>query len=170
MSIDNPGNFFTGDSFEDDENNDPQGQKPMRIYGRQLFKKSVDILNVTQSICDLMPDGEYEEITKGLMLQNAVLVPAKIKGSLAANDIYRIMMENAVIIKVNICELNDQLWACDEIHGIEKKYIEVLREEIALFKMIFIHWVDSFDRENDYPDEWHLFNNPANFPDEDDDE
>lgn len=170
MSIDNPGNFFTGGNFDDEENEDPQKDKPMRIYGRQLYKKAVDILNVTQTICDLMPDDEYEEMTKGLMLQNAMLIPAKIRGSLAVDDIYSIVMENAVIIKVNVCELKAQLWACDEIHGIEKKYIEVLREEIELFKEIFINWVTSFEKDNDYPDDWYLFNDPASFPTEEDDD
>lgn len=168
MSFDNPGNFFTGGSFDDEESDDPDGWKPARIFGRQLYQKAIDILNLTQTLCDLMPDEEYEEMTKSLMLQNAMIIPAKIRGGMAVDDVYSIVMENAVIIKVNICELKAQLWACDEIHGIEKEYIQVLRNEIEQFKEIFIQWVSSFDKASDYPDEWHLFNDPSSFPDEED--
>ncbi|MFZ4768829.1 MAG: hypothetical protein ACOYLO_01525, partial [Ferruginibacter sp.] len=49
------------------------------------------------------------------------------------------------------------------IHGIEKKYTEVLKEEIKIFKMLFIDWVGSFEKEKDLPDDWHLFNDPNSF-------
>jgi hypothetical protein len=165
MDTDNPGNFFLPDDFEDADGLNEGHLKPVKIYGKQLYKKAIQILHLTQTICDLMAEEEYEEMTKGLMLQNAMVIPAKIRGAMAVDDVYSIVMENAVIIKVNVCELKAQLWACDEIHGVEKKYLEVLREEIAVFKTIFIQWVTSFDKENDLPDDWYLFNDPANFPD-----
>jgi hypothetical protein len=167
MSSDNPGNFFRAGDFEDDDNENSDNWKPVKIYGKALYKKAIDILNVTQTICDLMPDEEYEEMTKGLMLSNALIISAKIRAAMAVDDVYSLVMENAVIIKVNVCELKAQLWACNEIHGIEKKYIEVLKEEIDHFKKIFIQWVTTFDKENDLPDEWFLFNDPTSFPDDD---
>ena len=82
-------------------------------------------------------------------------------------NVYCLVMERAVIIKVNVRELKTQPWACEELHGIENKYIAVLRDEIEIFKQIFIQWVSCFDKENDLPDDWHLFNDPASFPDDD---
>ncbi len=166
MSTDNPGNFFGQHDFEEDDKNG-ESWKPVKINGKALYKKAIDILNLTQTICDLLPDDEFEEMTKGLMLQNAMIIPAKIRGAIAINDVYSLLMETAVIIKVNICELKAQLWACDEIHGIEKKYLEVLREEIEIFRGIFIQWISCFDKVNDLPDEWHLFNDPNSFPADD---
>lgn len=160
MSIDNPGSFFSADDFKKDENS----WKPIKINGELLYKKSVDILNLSNTICDLLED----EMTKGLIMQNAMVIPAKIRSAMAIDEVYSLVMENAVIVKVNICELNAQLWACEEIYGVEKKYIDVLREEIESFKKIFIDWVSSFDKANDHPDEWHLFNDPNDFPEEDD--
>ena len=165
MSTDNPGNFFDHQSYDDDENAD--AWKPVKIHGNALFKKSIDILNITRTIGDLLADAEGGEDTARLMMDNAMIVPAKIKGAMSMDDVYSLVMERAVIIKVNITELKTQLWACEEIHGIEKKYIAVLKDEIEIFKQLFILWVTSFDKEKDLPDDWHLFNDPASFPADD---
>ncbi|MEP7142858.1 MAG: hypothetical protein ABI707_08310 [Ferruginibacter sp.] len=168
MSDDNLGNFFDAENFNDESGeSDHESWKPLKIHGNALFKKAIDILNLTETICDVLPDDEHAEITRRLMLENAMIIPAKIKGALGVDEVYSIVMESAVIIKVNICQLKAQLWACNAIHDIEEKYLDVLKDEIEVFKKIFIQWVSSFDKENDLPDEWHLFNDPATFPDDD---
>lgn len=101
------------------------------------------------------------------MIENAVIVPAKIRGALYMDDVYSLVMERAVIIKVNITELKTQPWACEEMHGIEKKYVAVLKDEIEIFKQIFIQRVTSFNKEKDLPGDWHLFNDPGSFPSDD---
>jgi len=53
------------------------------------------------------------------------------------------------------------------MHGIETKYTEVLKKEIETFKALFIQWIRSFDKSNDLPDDWHLFNDPSTFPEDD---
>jgi hypothetical protein len=42
-----------------------------------------------------------------------------------------------------------------------------LHNEIDLFKDLFVNWVNSFSKENDLPDAWHLFNDPTTFKEED---
>jgi hypothetical protein len=162
----NLGNFLDADDFHDREDDDNESWKPIKVHAKELFRKAVDIHNITQTICDLLPE-EDNGFTEGLMLQNASVIMAKIKGATAVDDVYSIVMESAVIIKVNICELKAQLWACKEIHGVEEKYTEVLKKEIEAFKEIFIKWVSCFDKTKDLPDDWHLFNNPADFPEDD---
>jgi hypothetical protein len=169
MSDDNLGNFFDPDHFEDEENDGSENWKPIKVQGKALFAKAIDILNLSQTICDLLPENDdHAETTQRLILENASIITAKIKGAMAVDDTYSLVMENAVIIKVNICELKAQLWACEALHGIEEKYIAVMRHEIDAFKKIFVQWVNCFDKENDLPDEWHLFNNPASFSDDED--
>lgn len=168
MSDDNLGNFFDAESFKNtDEESNSENWKPVKIYGNELFKKAIDILNLVETIGDLLPEDDHAEITKRLMLENAMTVPAKIKGALAVDEVYSIVMESAVIIKVNICQLKAQLWACSTLHNIEEKYLDVLKVEIEKFRTIFIQWVGAFDKENDLPDEWHLFNDPDTFPADD---
>ena len=168
MSDNNLGNFFDAENFKNEsDDRNSENWKPVKFFGNELFKKGIDILNLTRTICDVLPVDEHAEITKQLMMENAMLVTSKIKGAMAIDEVYSLVMENAVIIKVNICQLKDQLWACNAIHEVEQKYLDVLNDEIESFKKIFIQWVGSFDKENDLPDEWHLFNDPAKFPEDD---
>ena len=125
MSTDNPGNFFGFLPFREDENED--SWKPVKIHGKALFNKSIDILNLSQTICDLLEAEENGEGTGRLIMENAMIVSAKIRGAIVVDHVYSLAMENAVIIKVNICELKTQLWACEEIHEIDEKYIAVLK-------------------------------------------
>jgi hypothetical protein len=168
MSDNNLGNFFDAHNFKDDsDNRNGENWKPVKVFGNELFKKAIDVLNLTKTICDVMPADDHAEITRGLMLENAMIVPAKIKGAMAVDDVYSLVMENAVLIKVNICQLKEQLWACNAFHEVDQKYLDVLNDEISAFKKIFIQWVSSFEKENDLPDDWHLFNDPASFPEDD---
>ena len=162
MTNDNLGNFFNADDFGDDEENE-DSWKPIKVNGNALFKKSIDILNLTQSLCDVLPETEQAENTKRLMLENSMVVATKIKGAISVDEVYSIVMENAVVIKINIVQLKAQLVACNALHGIEENYLDVLSNEIAVFKKIFILWVKCFDKENDLPDDWYLFNDPSTF-------
>ena len=164
-STDNPGGFVGKEDWEDD--GDEDFWKPIKVAGRELYNKSIDILNLSSGICDLLDDAEDGKLTQQLMMENAIRIPAKIRGGMAVDDIYSLVMENAVIIKVNVSELKAQLWACEQLNGIEKKYVDVLKEEIEIFKSLFINWVKCFDRNNDLPDDWWLFNDPDNFKEED---
>jgi hypothetical protein len=150
MSDDNIGRFFSYDDMaDDDEDEKRESWKPIKQHGNALPE-----------------DDDHAESTKYMIMQNAYLIPAKIKGAMAM-EYYSLMIENAVIVKVNAVELRTALWACNTLHGIEQQYIDVLRNEIEAFRKIFIDWISSFDKENDLPDEWHLFNDPASFPDDD---
>ena len=162
---DNPGGFMSKHDWDDEDKED--FWKPIKVAGRDLYNKSIDILNLSSTICDLLDDAEDGKLTQQLIMENAYRIPAKIRGGMAVDEVYSLVMENAVIIKVNISELKAQLWACEEINGIEKKYVDVLKEEIAIFKTLFITWVKCFDKSNDHPDDWWLFNNPESFTDDD---
>jgi hypothetical protein len=165
MGDDNIGRFFNYHDMGDDGDEKSENWKPVKQYGKALYRKSIDILNLARTIGDMLPEDEDADSTRHLILENAYLVPAKIKGAMVM-EYYSLMMENAVIIKVNICQLREQLWACKEFHGLEQQYIDVLRNEIDDFRKIFINWIASFDKKNDLPDEWHLFNDPSAFPDD----
>ena len=43
----------------------------------------------------------------------------------------------------------------------------MMKVESAVFKELFIQWIKAFDKTNDLPDDWHLFNDPSTFPDDD---
>ncbi len=164
MSNDNLGNFFDAGDFGEEEDN-AEHWKPLKLLGNALFKKSIEILNLSESLCDVIPENDHSDAAKRILLQNAVAVPAKIKIAMAVDEIYSFVMENAVLIKVNMVQLQEQLIALGGLHNVEEKYLDVLRKEIEEFRKIFVKWISFFEKENDFPDEWQLFNNPSNFPD-----
>lgn len=165
MSDDNIGRFMS--YHDDDDDDDNESWKPVNQFGKALYRKSVDILNLAQTLCDMLPENDdHAAHTEHMIMQNACIIPAKIKGAMAM-EYYSLMIENAVIVKVNAVELCTALWACSTMHGIDQKYVDVIREEIEVFRKIFINWVGAFDKTNDLPDEWHLFNDPASFPEDD---
>ena len=139
MSDDNIGRFFSYDDMDDaDDDEKSESWKPIKQHGNALYRKSIDILNLAQTMCDMLPeDDDHAESTKHMIMQNAYLIPAKIKGAMAM-EYYSLMIENAVIVKVNAVELRTALWACNTLHGIEQQYTDVLRNEIEAFRKIFI--------------------------------
>ena len=107
MSKDNIGNFHDPGDFEDDDEEKDEAWKPENIFGKELFSKSIEILNHTETICSMLPEeeGGVADFTHRLMMENASIIPAKIKGAMGM-DIYCLMMENAVIIKGFFQKLN----------------------------------------------------------------
>jgi hypothetical protein len=41
---------------------------------------------------------------------------------------------------------------------IEPRYMELLKAEIEEFRLLFIDWMETFDKSKDVPDNWGLFN------------
>ena len=73
-----------------------------------MFKKAIDTLNINRTIGDLLADADGGDDTARLMIENAVMVPAKIRGAMSMDDVCSLVMKRAVIIKVNITELKIQ--------------------------------------------------------------
>ena len=82
MGDDNIGRFFNYYDMEGDDKAD--NRKPVRQYGNALYRKSIDILNLAQTIGDILPEEDDDPLSaKSLLMQNAYLVPAKIQGAFA---------------------------------------------------------------------------------------
>ncbi|MBC8155003.1 MAG: hypothetical protein H7Z72_19085, partial [Bacteroidetes bacterium] len=72
-------------------------------------------------------------------------------------DLYTLRMENAVIVKIHARELLAQTSYCKAERLADPAYLLVLRDEIEAFRELFVEWINSFDKDNDVPDEWGLF-------------
>jgi len=87
---------------------------------------------------------------------NAYMLGPKIAGAEAA-DLYTLRMENAVLIKIHARELLTQTSFCKAEKLSKPEYLKLLRDEIENFRILFVEWVKSFDKENDIKDDWGLF-------------
>lgn len=138
------------------ENSNDRRQSP-------LYKKSEQIFKLTHALIEIIPqDNEFlQETCSKFMIEDAMMIAAKISGAEAV-DLYDIKMENAAIIRKCARELYVRAGSLRFEEDIkDKEYIELLRNEIEEFRLLFIDWVASFDQWNYIIDRWGLFNPPG---------
>jgi hypothetical protein len=138
-----------------------------KIYQMPIMIKAMEIVKLAEGLDKLIPeDNEYLHATRGFMLENAFIIPAKIAGAEGGN-LYDLRMENAAIIRKAARELSVQAGSLRFEEGINADdYITLIRKEIDEFRLLFIEWVASFDINNYIPDSWGLFNPPGVSPED----
>jgi flavorubredoxin len=65
-------------------------------------------------------------------------------------------MENATIIRKNAQTVKSSMLTMIAEGAIEEAHGMVIRDEIDKFRMLFRHWVSTFERD-EFEDEWGLF-------------
>jgi len=137
----------------------------------ELKAKGNEIVDVVHEIGELIPeDSEELQHLKGQILGDAMTLVVKVSGA-EGGDLYDIRMENAAIIRKAARDLmvsNHSL----EMFGFKYvEYFDIVRALIEEYRLIFIRWVESFDKWNYIIDRWGLFNPPGVGPfDKDPDE
>ncbi|WP_332914495.1 hypothetical protein [Algoriphagus boritolerans] len=101
-------------------------------------------------------DEARKELYGGMMMEDAMIMSAKFAGAEGVND-YIHKMENATIMKVHARHLNSMTYqlAMEETHA--EEHLNLLREAIEEFKILFVAWVKGFDSQDRYDDGWGLF-------------
>ena len=128
-----------------------------------IYKKAEEIFQLTDALIKTLPaDDEFlQETTVRFMLEDAMIIPVKISGAEAV-ELYDLKMENAAIIRKAARELYVRAGSLQYEDKVEnKEYIELLRNEIEAFRLLFIDWVAEFDAWSYIIDRWGLFNPPG---------
>ncbi|MEO1011241.1 MAG: hypothetical protein AAFX53_08025 [Bacteroidota bacterium] len=154
-----------------EEDNDP-GRSRDKVRRMPLYKKGWHIFELADKIAGLVNDEDEEyaqlgESERGL-LQNqaeqlrgdAMLICPKIAGA-EGGDLYDLRMENAAIIRKAAREVQTgctglKMWGFQHT-----EYLELLRNEVEEFRVLFAEWVKTFDPWNYIIDRWGLFNPPG---------
>lgn len=134
-----------------------------RIDNMPIYQKAEQIFKLTEGLVYIIPvENEFlQETTVQYMLENAMIIPVKIAGA-EGGDLYDLRMENAAIIRKAARELYVQAGSLRYEEDItDKDYIELLRNTIDEFRLLFIDWVAGFDVWNYIKDSWGLFNPPG---------
>lgn len=151
---------FDWEEFE--RNYDPtEAQREMEAENRRIeqlpvLKKANEILEITQAIVGTIDEEDDVLMMSEQMMANAMMLPSKIVGAEGV-DLYTLRMENAVIIKIHARELLTQTNYLRSENLSNPEYIQLLCNEIENFRALFVEWINSFDKENDAPDDWGLF-------------
>lgn len=106
-----------------------------------LYQKAEQIFKITQGLVEIIPaDNEFlQETTARFMMENAMIIPAKIAGAQAV-ELYDLKMENAAIIRKAARELYVQAGSLRfEEDILDKDYILLMRKEIDEFRLLFIY-------------------------------
>jgi hypothetical protein len=94
----------------------------------------------------------YREI----MLSDAGTLSSKIANA-EGGDFYTLRMENAVLVKVAARNLLAQTSGLRMLGLSEPHYLQLLRDEVEEFRLLFVEWVTGFDKSKDIRDDWGLF-------------
>ena len=161
--------------FEEEENEEFNNYKKLPVY-----KKAMEIIDLTDKVSNFINESidKNLEDTELMMAKsyvddivgNAYIIAAKIAGADAV-DLYDLKMENAATIRKAAREIGVNCTGLKmfKIDGFD--YLDLLREEIELFRIEFAEWVKTFDPWDYIIDRWGLFNPPGvNYDDHDPDD
>lgn len=136
--------MWDDDDNDNDESYDPEGEQ-RKLEGLPIYKKALDILDLTEKLVDTFQDGEMGSRYRSLMLDDALIIPAKIAGAEAVND-YIIKMENATIIKIHARSILTQTSSAKHLKLAEPTHLQLLRDEIEAFRLLFKQWIITFEK------------------------
>ena len=136
-----------------------------------LYTKGREIFDLTSHVVELIPeDNKLLRHYKEFMMEDAAMLTVKVAGAEAA-DLYDIKMENAALIRKSARDLMVQCSGLAAHNFKETQYLELIRNAIEEYRLLFVEWVQSFDPWNYSIDRWGLFNPPGvNFDDHDPDD
>lgn len=153
--------------FNNDENN---GKSHEEVEKMPVYKKAWEIMELGRKIGMLVSkdDIESEDEIEGEMLENyaryiienSSILPVKIAGA-EGGDLYGIRMENAAIIRKAARELLTDSTGLKIMGYPNLDYLQLLRDEVEEFRVLFAEWVKTFDPWNYIKDDWGLFNPPG---------
>ncbi len=139
--------------LEDEILNDREFEKHKNL---PIYKKSLVIRKLTKAVTDLIDEDTDELNIKQLMLENAYMISSKIAGA-EAGELYSYRLENAFSIKRYANELLAEATLCETQKTGDQRYIQPLKDKIEELRVLFIKWVDSFNRKKDVDDPWSLW-------------
>jgi hypothetical protein len=145
-----------GGNYDPEAARQEQDAHNQRVRNLPVFLKAEEVMEITQAIVATIDRDADLLMMHEQMLCNAMMLPAKIVGA-EGGDLFSIRMENAVIIRMYARDLQTQVSFCEDEELCEPEYLNLLRDELDNFRILFVDWVSSFDRTNDISDEWGVF-------------
>lgn len=164
---------------EEEEDFDPM-ERHNRVRQMPIFLKAEEIAELVRHLVKSVEKTDIKFKRKGeklmlehnldYMMENSMIIPAKIAGAEAV-EIYDLKMENAAIIRKAARELITDARGI-QMHGFkDTEYLDLLRKEVEEFRILFAEWVKTFDPWDYIIDRWGLFNPPGiNYDDHDPDD
>jgi hypothetical protein len=142
---------------DDEPDYDPEEER-RKLESKPIFQKAEEIRELTQRIVETMDKNDPEsEVQSSMMLEDSIIIPAKIAGAEAMDD-FILKMENAVVIKIHARSLLARTSSLKYLELVDTEYLQLLRDEIEAFRLLFKQWISSFPIDTvKEGDGWGLF-------------
>jgi hypothetical protein len=145
-----------------------------------VFIRAMEIMRIASNMSDFINERIEQNLDNHELFlakervqwinENSMIIPAKIAG-LSNVELYDIRMENASIIRKAAREIQVNCTGLKSFDIGIADYVNLLRDEVELFRVDFAEWVKTFDTWNYVIDRWGLFNPPGvNYYDKDPDD
>lgn len=147
---------FDDEDFNPEEVRREFERERERVENMPIMQKARELFEIVDSLMVLIDeDDEFLAPYRAMLFEDAGVIAAKIS-SAEASDLYTIRMENAVLIKIHARNLIAHTFGLEMMEFKEVRYLDVLRDTLEEFRVLFIEWVNSFDKDNDSPSagEW----------------
>ncbi|MES2111215.1 MAG: hypothetical protein V4577_20845 [Bacteroidota bacterium] len=118
-----------------------------------VFKKSEELFDLAEAIAESLKEDERKSHYAAELFSNAALIQAKIAGA-EGGGLYTIRMQNAVLIKLATQDMFNATAVASMMKINEEDYVDLMRDKIDEFRIVFNEWVRSFDKTYDIPDNW----------------
>lgn len=118
-----------------------------------VYRKSQELFELAMAIADGLKESDMSDHLAGEIFGQAALIQAKIAGA-EGGGLYTIRMQNAVVIKLAAHDLRNAVSFAEMVKINEKDYVQLIRDKIEEFRVVFNDWVRGFDKSYDIPDNW----------------
>lgn len=150
--------FFNDDTASDEALSEIKKEQE-RISNLPVMIQAGQLYDVVNGIVETFSSNDEISLHyKEVMLSDVRKLRNRIIATEDAEH-FSLKMENAVLVKVAAQNLLAQEAGLNLLNLADPSYLEVLRNEIETFRLLFIDWTNSFDRSRDMDDGWNLFKN-----------
>jgi hypothetical protein len=118
-----------------------------------VFLKSEEILELAEIIAESLKEDDKKEHLATEILSNAMLMQVKIAGA-EGGGLYSLKMQNAVLIKLAAHDMLNAVIFSAMVEINEEDYVQLMRDKVEEFRLVFVDWVRGFDKSYDIPDNW----------------
>ncbi|HAL82456.1 MAG TPA: hypothetical protein DCO83_09635 [Mucilaginibacter sp.] len=118
-----------------------------------VYKKAQELFDLAEIIADALKEDEMKEHLAAQMFTNAAMVQAKIAGA-EGGGLYSLRMQNAVLIKLAVQDMFNAVSFASMVEINEEDYVDLMREKVDEFRLVFNDWTRGFDKTYDIPDNW----------------
>jgi hypothetical protein len=136
-------------------------EEKIKVEDLPIYRKGMEIVEAVKHIGELIPDdNEHLQMTKGFMISDAYQLVVKVAGAHGAG-LYDLKMEAAAIIRKAARDLMVQYHSLKMFGFKDAEYFHIVRNLIEEYRLLFIDWVEGFDKWDYIIDRWGLFNPPG---------